>query len=248
MNTEEKFLRSILGAFLFTGDDVLKHVQVLSGGEKSRLALARTLANPANFLILDEPSNHLDIQSIQILIESLRQHQCTMVIVSHDRHFLDQVANKIWHVDQGSVRTYQGTYSEYRWSRKHGSLSQFGSTSIEQTPAKRTTRSGGPKSKEQKRREAEARNRAYQAAKDGQTPDNTVHSDTQRAKLCKLAEASIEEAELRRAQAEAELSHPDVYSNPDSARKASENFAAIEKELSELYSRWEVLADTQSPT
>ena len=246
-NSDEVHLRTLLGAFLFTGDDVLKPVRVLSGGEKSRLALARTLSNPANFLILDEPTNHLDIQSIQILIEALRQFEGTLVIVSHDRHFLDQVADTVWHADQGNVRIYQGTYSEYRWACEHGSISQR-ATRDSQAPSRgapqKPVRSGGPKSKMQKRREAEARNRAFQTAQSNNLRQNAELTPMQRIQLCQMAETAIEDAENRRAQAEAELTRPEVYSNPDRAREASTAFAAIEQELSELYEKWASLAET----
>src|SRR5690606_28759525 len=89
-------LSSILGCFLFTGDDVFKKIKVLSGGEKSRVALAKALTADANFLVLDEPTNHLDMASVNILIQALQQFEGTFIVVSHDRYFLDNVANKIW--------------------------------------------------------------------------------------------------------------------------------------------------------
>ena len=245
-NSDEVHLRTLLGAFLFTGDDVLKPVRVLSGGEKSRLALARTLSNPANCLILDEPTNHLDIQSIQILIEALRQFEGTLVIISHDRHFLDQVADTIWHADSSSVRVYQGTYSEYRWACAHGSISQTAATSQAsdvRTQPQPSVRTGGPKSKAQKRLEAEARNQAFQVAQSGRISQDAKLTDHQRKQLRQKAEAAIEDAEQRRALAEAALATPDVYSNPDRVREASESFAAIEKELNELYDQWAMLAE-----
>mgnify|MGYP006198490919 CR=1 FL=1 len=168
-------LRTLLGAFLFTGDDVFKPVGVLSGGEKSRVALARTLLHPANFLILDEPTNHLDIQSVGVLIEALRQYAGTFVIVSHDRHFLDQVANRVWHVGHGGVQTFPGTYTEYRWSLEHGTttLREDGAAPASRDAAQKAAaskaeaaeaeRASGPKTKEQKRREAEERARLRQA-------------------------------------------------------------------------------------
>lgn len=112
-------LRGILGCFLFTGDDVFKKIKVLSGGEKSRVALAKSLTTDSNFLILDEPTNHLDIQSVNILIQALTQYEGTFISVSHDRYFLDNVANKIWFIEEDKVKEYPGTYAEFEeWDSK----------------------------------------------------------------------------------------------------------------------------------
>ena len=121
----ETWIRTLLGAFLFHGDDVFKSVSVLSGGERSRVALARTLISPANFLILDEPTNHLDIQSRNVLIEALRQYSGTFVLVSHDRHFLDQTVSKIWRVGNKQVQEFHGNYSDYVWQTTHGTASRI---------------------------------------------------------------------------------------------------------------------------
>jgi ATP-binding cassette subfamily F protein 3 len=106
-------LRTILGCFLFTGDEVFKKVKVLSGGEKSRLALAKTLITQSNFLLLDEPTNHLDMFSTSVLAESLIDYAGSCLFVSHDRTFISKVANKIWWIEDGILREYPGTYEEY---------------------------------------------------------------------------------------------------------------------------------------
>ncbi|QQT26243.1 ABC-F family ATP-binding cassette domain-containing protein [Sphingobacterium spiritivorum] len=115
----ETELRSILGCFLFSGDDAFKKIKVLSGGEKSRVALAKALTADANFLVLDEPTNHLDMQSVNILIQALQQYEGTLIVVSHDRYFLDHVANKIWFIEDKEIKEYPGTYQEYEeWNAK----------------------------------------------------------------------------------------------------------------------------------
>lgn len=115
----ETELRSILGCFLFSGDDAFKKIKVLSGGEKSRVALAKALTADANFLALDEPTNHLDMQSVNILIQALQQFEGTLIVVSHDRYFLDNVANKIWFIEDKEIKEYPGTYQEYEeWNAK----------------------------------------------------------------------------------------------------------------------------------
>jgi len=115
----ETYVRNILGCFLFSGDEVQKKIKVLSGGEKSRVALAKTLLSEANFLLLDEPTNHLDMQSIQILMQALVQFNGTYVVVSHDRFFLDAIANKIWYIEDYQIKEYPGTYAEFEaWYQK----------------------------------------------------------------------------------------------------------------------------------
>lgn len=115
----ETEIRSLLGCFLFSGDSVFKKIKILSGGEKSRVALAKVITSDANFLILDEPTNHLDIQSVNILSQALQQFEGTFIVVSHDRYLLDEVANKIWYIEDEKIKEYPGTYKEYEeWVAK----------------------------------------------------------------------------------------------------------------------------------
>jgi ATP-binding cassette subfamily F protein 3 len=114
----EGTIKNVLGAFQFSGDDVDKRVAVLSGGEKSRVMLACILAQPVNFLVLDEPTNHLDIASREVLLEALREFEGTLMLVSHDRWFLRHLSNRVFEIDHGSLRVYEGGYGEYL-SRTH---------------------------------------------------------------------------------------------------------------------------------
>jgi ATP-binding cassette, subfamily F, member 3 len=118
-NTE---LRSILGCFLFSEDDVFKSIGVLSGGERNRYALARMLMMPSNFLLLDEPTNHLDLRAKEVLLEALREFTGTVVFVSHDRYFIDKLATRIFEVADGGLQVYPGNYEDYLWRKEGGGL------------------------------------------------------------------------------------------------------------------------------
>jgi ATP-binding cassette subfamily F protein 3 len=116
-NASKGFVRNLLGAFNFSGDDVEKPIRVLSGGEKSRVILATILANPVNFLVLDEPTNHLDIKSRETLLEAIRNFDGTVMIVSHDRHFLHQLATRVFEVDRNQIRLFDGGFEYYLWKK-----------------------------------------------------------------------------------------------------------------------------------
>lgn len=111
----EQELRTVLGCFLFSGEDVYKKIKVLSGGERARVSLAKTLVSEANFLLLDEPTNHLDIDSIEIIIEALQRYTGTLIFVSHNRYFIEKLANKIWWIEDQDVKEYPGTFQEYQY-------------------------------------------------------------------------------------------------------------------------------------
>src|SRR5271154_4221446 len=117
-------LRSLLGCFLFSADDVFKRIGVLSGGERNRYALLRMLLHPANFLLLDEPTNHLDMRAKDVLLEALSKYSGTVVFVSHDRYFIDKLATRVFEVGGGRVEVYPGNYEDYRW-RKEGGAAQL---------------------------------------------------------------------------------------------------------------------------
>lgn len=242
----ETELRSVLGAFLFTGDDVFKPIDVLSGGEKSRVALARTLLVPANFMILDEPTNHLDMQSINVLIEALQQYSGSFAVVSHDRHFLDQIVNKVWRVEGGQVREYLGNYAEYLWQIEHGTASRVASRIEEKSIANTVVekkRSGGPKTKEQKRREAEERKRRAAENNGTQMTTKPGQSPAQIKKAHESLERTIEKKEGLLAEHEQTLADPSLYDDPDRAGQVTASYQTIKDELAGLYQEWERTAE-----
>ena len=259
----ETELRSLLGAFLFTGDDVEKSVSVLSGGERSRLALARTLLSPANVLVLDEPTNHLDIVSKNVLAEALRQYTGTFVLVSHDRAFIDAVAEAVWYVERGGVQTYHGSYAEVQWQREHGTASRLAGAPAsgdgragsapqaasspqraepKSAPAASKSSGGGKKSKEEKRREAEARNALYRMMQDGTVPPARELGPDLAARALELLEQSVTEAETEAEALEAKMADPELYAKPDEFQKTMAALQKAQAELKARMGRWERLA------
>jgi len=122
--TPQVELRSLLGCFLFSGDDVFKQLGVLSGGERNRYALARLLVSPANLLLLDEPTNHLDLRAKDVLLDALAEFTGTVVFVSHDRYFIDRLATRVFEVEDGGVQIYPGNYEDYLWRKEQGNAPQ----------------------------------------------------------------------------------------------------------------------------
>jgi len=247
----ETEIRSLLGAFLFSDNDVYKKVSVLSGGEKSRVALAKTLLSPKNFMILDEPTNHLDIQSRNVLIEALKQYKGTFVIVSHDRHFLDEVANKIWYAEGSKVVTYPGTYSEFRYhqSQKMKSDSDnagkdvvrvrsVASELVSESPQDLSSR------ELDKKKEAEKRNRLHRELKDRgiENMDNWSElTSSQLSKALAELEKKIHELEDKRTELETFLADPDNFRDQNRSQEASREFSLIGERLGRLYDKWEAV-------
>jgi ATP-binding cassette subfamily F protein 3 len=129
-------LRVLLGCFLFSGDDVDKKIKVLSGGEKARVALAKTIVSKANFLLLDEPTNHLDMHSCDLLIEALNKYEGSLLLVSHDRYFIQKTANKIWEIDDHQIREFKGTYEEWvDWKERNLAAKQQAAAAGKAAPA-----------------------------------------------------------------------------------------------------------------
>ena len=217
----ETELRTILGSFLFTGDDVFKKIKVLSGGEKSRVALAKALTADANFLILDEPTNHLDIQSVNILIQALQQYEGTFIVVSHDRYFLDNVANKIWFIEDHKIKVYPGTYAEYDvWQAKRKLMPKA-------EPAPK------PEKKEEKKEHVAVKQPADEKVKELKK----LNQD-----LAKMEE-QIADLEKTVKQLEAQLADDKLYNDAKKATEVNETYQLKKLELNEIQAKWEALAE-----
>jgi ATP-binding cassette subfamily F protein 3 len=139
-------LRSLLGAFLFGGDDVDKKIKVLSGGEKARVALAKTIVSKANFLILDEPTNHLDMHSVELLAEALNKYEGSYILVSHDRYFISKTANKIWEIVDQQIKEFKGTYQEWvDWNERMEKQKRLAEQEEKKSPIVKEVKKEAPK-------------------------------------------------------------------------------------------------------
>ena len=213
----ETELRSILGCFLFTGDDVFKKIKVLSGGEKSRVALAKALTADANFLVLDEPTNHLDMASVNILIQALQQYEGTFIVVSHDRYFLDNVANKIWYIEDKKIKEYPGTYQEYEvWNSK---------------------RVVKPEEKQPKKVKEELKKE-----KPVLTDDLQKTLQKKNRELAAL-EQKIADQEVAVKNLEAELAKEEIYSDAVKLQETTRNYNSEKARYDQFQSDWEKLAE-----
>src|SRR5208282_159280 len=196
----EQFVRTVLGSFLFRGDDVFKPVIVLSGGEKSRLALVKLLLNPPNLLLMDEPTTHLDLASVDALIEALKQFRGTLIFISHDVHFIRKLSTHVVRVEAGQLRHFTGGYQYYLDKTSQSAREALTSSSVAKSPAQNGNVPAMPAvdRKEQKRKEATQR----QAR-------STKKSEIQ--KRIAALEKEIADLEAKERDYAAELEKPETY-------------------------------------
>lgn len=216
-NTE---IRNLLAAFLFTGDDVFKPIQALSGGEKGRVSLAKLMLSEANFLILDEPTNHLDITSKEILEEALSNYEGTVLYVSHDRYFINKTATRILDLTNQKLVNYIGNYDYYL--EKKEELTQIYAPDIQEEAVETKTSAVKLDWKQQKEEQARLRKK-----------ENDL----------KKTEAMIEELETRDSEIDEEMAKPEVATNVAECVRLSKEKAEIAQKLEELYEKWEELAE-----
>jgi ATP-binding cassette subfamily F protein 3 len=229
-----KRLRTILGSFLFQGDDVFKKVSVLSGGEKSRVALAKMLLQPSNFLIMDEPTNHLDMRSKKVLQEALQNFEGSFIIVSHDRSFLDPIVNKVLEFSEGSVKTYLGSISDYLFKKKieretaaqqsrplpsNNSKSSISNPQPHLSPFKQTKQQEAGRRKELNRKVQPLR------------------------KEIEILENEVQGLEKQKAQLETTLADPELYKRGDEAKSATQEYKEIQRLLEDKYVKWNMLTE-----
>jgi ATP-binding cassette subfamily F protein 3 len=214
-------LRNILGAFLFRDDDVEKKAKVLSGGEKSRLALAKMLLHPANVLILDEPTNHLDLDSKEVLLEALKDFRGTLIFVSHDRYFIDELATKIGEVGGRTLKLHWGNYEDFvRLQNPSPPVTEAASAPEPRAPAevRKATRASRP----------ERRNGAS-------------NRDRELRKRIQRLEESISETEIAVASLEGRMAVPGFYDDPTASADVVATHQSLKDELDRLYQEWETL-------
>jgi ATP-binding cassette subfamily F protein 3 len=242
-------IRNILGGFLFSGDDVHKRVRVLSGGERTRLAVARMLLRPSNTLLLDEPTNHLDIDSKEVLLDALVDYGGTLIFVSHDRYFVERLATKIIEVGNGAAVAYPGTYKEFLWHKEHAGevappgVARAASPSRPEktkprphTPGKTAAPAAAaqPSRDDKKRVDAEARKKQ--------------RADQARRDRIESLENRIAETETAIREVEAIMAAPGFYDDRSASQPMIDKHQALMWKVGELMHQWELLQSTSDLT
>ena len=220
-------LRTLLGCFLFGGDDVDKKIKVLSGGEKARVALAKTITSKANFLLLDEPTNHLDIHSVELLVDALNRYQGSFILVSHDRYFISKTANKIWEIVDHQIKEFKGTYDE--WMEWNERMEKAGGNKQEKPAATK------PVEKKVEPQKAAPQNQpSNSAAKKELQKQQRLFSQLEE----KLARLNKEKAEL-----EAALASPDTYQNATKFKQTEVAYQQVADQIAEANAQYETAFD-----
>jgi ATP-binding cassette, subfamily F, member 3 len=226
----EQELRTLMGCFLFSGDDTDKKIKVLSGGEKARVALAKTIISKANFLLLDEPTNHLDMHSCDLLIESLNKYEGTLILVSHDRYFVSKTATKIWEIIDHEIKEFAGGYDEYAAWKKRMLEQKNTKSEAPNTPAKEkeTAKSGKKETMPNPPQVNKGANKELQK--------------TQR--IFQQLEEKISKLTQQRKELETAMSLPETYSNSEKFVQTEKEYKKTDLELKQLNDEYEKVFET----
>ena len=248
----EEQARKYLGAFLFHGDDVYRRIGDLSGGEQSRVAFLKLMLTGANFLVLDEPTNHLDIPACEAIEEALMAYPGTFLAVSHDRYFLDKVANCTLELTDGVLTEYSGNYSYYLMKKEMAAEEQAEAEAeaekerkVQAAREKEKARKAAHKAQEQNKAQQTAAQAAEQQAKAEAAERGRIQSlsDAKREELIQRAEAEIAMAEAELKGLEVEMNDPALQQDPARSQQIAEAYAAKEQEIQQRYEKWERLTE-----
>ena len=236
-------IRNILGGFLFSGDDVYKKAAVLSGGERTRLAVARMLLRPSNTLLLDEPTNHLDLDSKDVLLDALADYGGTLVFVSHDRYFVERLATRIVEVGGGDALLFPGTYEEFLWRKEHPESRPSRAPAGQRQPAAAARKPAGAKPAAPPRNDGGA-GPAREARKQQIAAERRRDREA-RARKARIADLEMRIAAHERAirDIEARMTEPGFYEDREGARPIVDRHQALMWEVGELMQQWEALCE-----
>jgi ATP-binding cassette, subfamily F, member 3 len=216
-----KMIRTLLGSFLFSGDEIFKEVGILSGGEKSRVALAKMLLSPSNFLILDEPTNHLDISSKDILKNALKDYSGSILIASHDRDFLNPIINKVIDIENGKIKLFSGNIDDYLYMKK-----TYNSPTDRNGSEKDNIDRNNLSPKERKKIEAAIRQKKFALTKPLREKIHSIEKEI----------GSLEDVIQN---LETEMSHPDYFKHPEKVKVTAREYDSSKSKLDSLYNVWE---------
>ena len=230
-------LRTLLGCFLFGGDDADKKIKVLSGGEKARVALAKTIISKANFLLLDEPTNHLDIHSCELLIEALNKYEGTFVLVSHDRYFVSNTANKIWEIVDHELKEFKGGYEEYVQWKERMAKAEKAESGNQKSEVRSTQKQEAKKTIIKEEPKPQTSNLKTQTS----SPINKEHKKElqKQQKIFQQLEEKIAALTKQRSELEASLTDPAIYSDKQKFLQAESFYNKAATELTQLNKQYE---------
>ncbi len=238
-------LRVLLGCFLFSGDDVDKKIKVLSGGEKARVALAKTIISKANFLLLDEPTNHLDMHSCDLLIDALNKYEGSFLLVSHDRYFISKTANKIWEIEDQKIREFKGTYEEWvDWKERNVAAKAAAASPAQAKNGGGQAATSGQTATNGKPAEPVAASKAPQVTEPQKPAGAPINKEAKKElqrqqRLFQELEEKIAALSERRIKLEASLSDPTTYSDRNKFVTAEAEYKKASEELTKANRQYE---------